>query len=102
MPERNGSFTIPAITIEVDGRSYSTQPVALTVRPSSATDGSSEAEKLDFVELLVPKKTVYLGEAIPIEFRLYVDAASALATGGHAGNRGRGIYPTENARTAPT
>ena len=74
VPERNGSFTIPAITIEVDGKSYSTQPVALTVRPSSATDGSSEAEKLDFAELTVPKKTVYLGEAVPIEFRLYVDA----------------------------
>ena len=26
-PQRNGSFTIPAIAIEVDGKSYSTQPV---------------------------------------------------------------------------
>ena len=72
--QRNGSFKIPAIAVEVDGKSYSTQPVALTVQPSSATDGTGEPDKVGFAELSVPKKTVYLGEAIPIEFRLYVDA----------------------------
>ncbi|MEP6671268.1 MAG: BatD family protein [Chthoniobacter sp.] len=74
VPQRNGSFTIPALTIEADGRSYNTQPIGLTVQPSSATDGNQDTEKTGFAELIVPKKTVYLGEAIPVEFRLYVDS----------------------------
>jgi hypothetical protein len=72
VPQRNGTFTIPSIAVEVDGKTYNTQPVALTVQPSSATDG--QPEKVGFAELVVPKKTLYLGEAIPVEFRLYVDS----------------------------
>ncbi len=64
----------PALTIEADGKSYNTQPIGLTVQPSSATNGNQDAEKTGFAELIVPKKTVYLGEAIPLEFRLYVDS----------------------------
>ncbi|MEI9894545.1 MAG: BatD family protein [Chthoniobacter sp.] len=74
VPQRNGSFTIPAVTIEADGKNYTTQPIGLTVQPSSATEGNQDAEKTGFAELVVPKKTVYLGEAIPVEFRLYVDS----------------------------
>lgn len=74
VPQKNGSFTIPAVAIEVDGKSYSTQPVALTVQPSSATNGDEDAEKQTFAEMVVPKKTLYLGESMQVEFRLYVDA----------------------------
>jgi len=74
VPQRNGTFNIPALTIEADGKSYTTQPIGLTVQPSSATDGSQDAEKTGFAELVVPKKTIYLGEAIVLEFRLYVDS----------------------------
>jgi len=71
-PQKNGKFTLPAMTIRVDGKDYTTQPAALTVQPSSATDDDSQ--KRAFAELIVPKKTLYLGESIPLEFRLYVDS----------------------------
>ncbi|MDR3402537.1 MAG: BatD family protein [Chthoniobacter sp.] len=74
VPQRNGSFTIPAVTLEADGKSYNTQPIGLTVHPASAADNNQEVEKTGYAELVVPKKTVYLGEAIPLEFRLYVDS----------------------------
>jgi hypothetical protein len=74
VPQRNGSFTIPAVTVEADGKNYSTKPVGLTVQPSSATNGEVDTDQLSFAEIVVPKKTIYLGEAIPVEVRLYVDS----------------------------
>jgi hypothetical protein len=67
VPQRNGSFTIPPVTVEVDGKSYTTKQVSLNVAPSSESEGESQ-----FAEIVVPKKTLYVGEAIPIEMRLYV------------------------------
>lgn len=74
VPQKNGKFTIPPVTVEADGKTYSTQPVGLTVQPSSSANGDDDAEKQAFAELVVPKKTIFLGESIPVEFRLYVDA----------------------------
>jgi hypothetical protein len=73
VPERNGTFTIPAVAVEADGKTFHTEPVGLTVQPSS-TPGNNDPETIGFAELVVPKKTAYLGEAIPLELRLYVDA----------------------------
>ncbi len=73
VPEKNGSFTIPAVALEVDGKTMRTEPVALTVQPSS-TPGNNDPDTIGFAELVMPKKTAYLGEAIPLELRLYVDA----------------------------
>lgn len=73
-PERNGAFTIPSVGIEADGKSYRTEPIALTIQPSSATDDAADPSKIGYAEIVVPKKTAYVGEAIPLELRLYVDA----------------------------
>ena len=101
VPGRNGSFNIPPITVEADGRSYHTEPIALTVQPSSATDDSVDTSKLSLAELVVPKKTVYLGEAIPLELRFYVDARVRYQVTAIAGNRRRGVHQAEDARAAP-
>jgi hypothetical protein len=69
VPERNGSFTIPAVAVEADGKIYRTEPVGLTVQP-----GSSDSQTTGFAEFVVEKKTAYLGETIPVELRLHVDA----------------------------
>jgi hypothetical protein len=75
VPEKNGTFTIPAITVEADGKKYRTAPVALTVQPSSSAPGTeNEAPATGFAEFVVSKKTAYIGETIPVELRLYVDA----------------------------
>jgi hypothetical protein len=74
VPEKNGTFTIPAMTVEADGRTLRTEPVALTVQPSTASGMADDPKTLGFAEFLVPKKTAYLGETIPMELKLYVDA----------------------------
>jgi hypothetical protein len=73
--EKNGTFTLPGVTVVADGKSYRTEPVSLTVQPSTATTGKAgEAEPISFAEFVIPKKAAYIGEAIPLELRLYVDA----------------------------
>lgn len=74
VPERNGTFTIPAATIEADGKTYRTEPVGLTVQPSTAPDATSDPSAVGFAEFVVPKTTAFIGETIPVELRLHVDA----------------------------
>jgi hypothetical protein len=76
VPMRAGTFTIPPIEIELEGRRLRTAPVALTVRAGHAPpapSGVPPMEKIAFAEITVPKKTAYVGEAIPAEIRLFVD-----------------------------
>ncbi len=74
VPEKNGTFAIPATTLGADGKSYRTEPVVLTVQPSAAGGVTSEPQVTGFAEFVVPKKTAYIGETIPVDLRLYVDA----------------------------
>lgn len=74
VPEKNGTFTIPAMTVTADGKTFRTEPVALTVQPSTASGVADDPKTLGFAEFLVPKKTAYLGETIPVELKLYVDS----------------------------
>jgi hypothetical protein len=77
VPQRAGTFTIPAFTLSADGRTLRTLPVTLRVEPNTNTGagGGQEAQgQLGFAEFQLPKKTVYLGETIPVTLRLYVDA----------------------------
>jgi len=71
--DKNGKYTVPAITVDVDGQAHQTQPVALTVQPSSADD-AARPQARGIVEIIVAKKTAYVGEMIPVEIRLYVDS----------------------------
>lgn len=80
-PDRAGTFTIPALEVEVDGRSYKTQPVALRVQNDRGGGGRGEnagggdaITRVGFAEIVLPKKTAYVGETIPVEVRLYVDS----------------------------
>jgi hypothetical protein len=72
--EKNGTFTIPAATIEADGKRYRTEPVGLTVQPNSASGATNDPQAIGFAEFVISKKSAYLGEAIPVELRLYIDA----------------------------
>ena len=74
VPEKNGTFTIPAMTVEADGKTLRTEPVGLTVQPSSATSATDDPKTLGFAEFSVPRKTAYLGETIPVELKMYVDS----------------------------
>ncbi len=85
-PTRTGDVTIPAISVVIAGRAFSTQPIAVTVTQGSAqpapapqpapSDSSPAASaKLTgqdyFVESAVDNEAPYLGEQIVHTFRFY-------------------------------
>src|SRR5436190_7864814 len=79
MPLRAGTFTIPPQTIRVGNNSLRTPALTLNVADSSGRSSgtrpdrgtqAADAQQLAFAELVVPKKTAYVGEVIPIVIRL--------------------------------
>ena len=69
-----GQFTIPPFSVTVGGKSYSTQPVVVTVTKADVYAQNRYA----FLRLNVPKTELYVGEIIPIELQLYVVDAENL------------------------
>ncbi len=86
MPERDGTFKIPPQTINVGGASLRTPELVLNVvsgsssgssRPAARSRGGSQSidqRQIAFAELIVTKKSAYVGEMIPVEIRLGVNA----------------------------
>ena len=65
-----GTFTIPAQEFAAGGVNVRTNAVKLTVVASE--DGrNTSVERNYFAELVIPKKTPFVGEAIPAEIRCY-------------------------------
>ena len=70
---REGEFTIPAITVAVEGKTYTTQPLTLSVtprgqrsRPQADASGRTRITYDDvvFIEARINKAEVYQGEAV--------------------------------------
>lgn len=77
-PQQAGDFTIPPIAVAVDGRTYKTQPIALKVEKGTAprgNTGNTDAAEgtLAFAELIVPRKTAFLGEVLTVELDFHLD-----------------------------
>jgi hypothetical protein len=84
LPKSPGSFTIPPQTIRIGSTSVRTPALTLNVADapgrSSGTGGSRgtqsqsvNASDLVFAELIVPKKSAYVGEVVPVQVRLAFD-----------------------------
>ena len=80
MPEKAGTFKIPPQTINVGGASLRTPQLVLNVSGTSsptARSGSGtqslDQQQVAFAELVVTKKSAYVGEMIPVEIRLGVN-----------------------------
>ena len=80
MPEKAGTFKIPPQTINVGGASLRTPELVLNVSGSSRSTARSgggsqslDQQQIAFAELIVPKKSAYVGEMIPVEIRLGVN-----------------------------
>lgn len=98
LPRQEGNFEIPALTIEVGRNSYKTRAISLRVsgvartplpgRPQAAPRGfpgvpggrnvppvpqSVSVEDIARAELIVPQDSVYVGQMLPVELRLYFD-----------------------------
>lgn len=85
LPLRAGRFTIPPQTVHAGGKILRTPELALNVgdapgqqtkpRPGRSTQGQpTNAGDLVFAELIVPKKTAYVGEIVPVQIRMGFDA----------------------------
>ena len=71
-PTQPGVYVIPALTAEVDGQVLKTRPLKLTAVKASPTAADSSGDKLAFFKLFLPKKEVYVGEVLAVEFQVYV------------------------------
>jgi BatD DUF11 like domain len=85
LPLRAGRFTIPPQTVLAGGKVLRTPELKLnvadspgspsTTRPSRGTQTqTANAGDLVFAELIVPKKTAYVGEIVPVQIRMGFDA----------------------------
>jgi len=87
VPQKTGRFPIPPIVVEADGKKLTTRPLKLTVTGGAAGSGSGGSAnanpdarqddspgEIGFAELVVPKLHAYLGEAVPVELRIYFNA----------------------------
>src|SRR6266704_2385805 len=80
MPLQAATFIIPPQTIRVGNNSLRPPELRLNVpdspgRPVRSNQNAqpANATKLVFAELIVPKKTAYVGEIVPVEIRLGFD-----------------------------
>jgi hypothetical protein len=82
MPLRAGRFTIPPQTIRVGNNPLRTPALTLNVADSpgrssggrpSRDAAAASASNLVFAELIVPSKTAYVGEIIPVQIRMGFD-----------------------------
>jgi hypothetical protein len=82
MPLKAGRFTIPPQTIRIGNNTLRTEALTLNVADSggrssagrSARDTqAASANNLVFAELIVPSKTAYVGEIVPVQIRMGFD-----------------------------
>ncbi len=73
VPEKAGSYTIPSITLKVDGQKFSTLPITFKVTGDAADQAGTQANKdADiFLERSLNKQSAYVGEPIISTVRLY-------------------------------
>jgi BatD DUF11 like domain len=85
MPLKAGTFAIPPQRIRVGGNALSTPKLTLNVADSPGRSSASRssqgaqtgtAGKFAFAELIVPKKTAFVGETVPVQIRLGFDPRS--------------------------
>jgi len=73
--DQHGRFTIPAVEVEVNGHKYKTQPIALTIQQGAVpAEGDAPPRAQGIAEFTVPKTTLFVGETLPVELKLYVDS----------------------------
>ena len=71
-PTQPGEFIIPALKAEIGGQALQTPPLKLTAVKPSSTVADGAGDKLAFFKLFVPRKEVYVGEVLAVEFQVYI------------------------------
>lgn len=70
-PQREGDFTIPALSYKLNDANLITQPVKVKITKDALAES---VKRMAFAELSVPQRDFYVGEVIPVEYRLYFQA----------------------------
>lgn len=80
-PTHPGEFEIPALRTTIDGKTVSSRPLKLRVlSPSQPPPEAVESgEQIAFLNLVLPKKQVVVGEVIIAELQFYIRAGTQLA-----------------------
>jgi hypothetical protein len=85
LPTKPGNFVIPSQMIRVEGKTLRTPELTLNVTDSSGgaaarrnANASPDTQRpsangIAFAELIVPKKSAYVGEMVPVQIRLGFD-----------------------------
>jgi len=68
---RTGEFTIPAIEVDVSGKSYATTPIKLVVDKSGAQNDLSQVL---FARVDLPTKQLYIGQTAPVRVLVFARA----------------------------
>jgi len=73
-PQHDGSFTIPALQVDVGGQRLVSSPLRLVVTKASAASLADVAAGHEpaFMKLLVPKEKIYVGEPMVAQLELYL------------------------------
>ena len=79
LPLRTGRFTIPPVSITVNGVTHTTEPVAIEVTDQSGASASEASPGIStsvddkiFLVLKLPKEQVYVNERLPVKVLLFV------------------------------
>ena len=120
MPLRTGDFTIPAIGVQADGRRFVTSALPFSVRAGSAASSAASApvpqpmlpqmppgmrprqalrpapqvpsaNRLAFGEIHCAKKSIYVGEMVPVEIQFFFDAHYPVQVRGKVDFGGEGV-----------
>ncbi|MGP1479283.1 MAG: BatD family protein [Capnocytophaga sp.] len=83
-PTSKGNHTIGTASINIDGRTYKTSPIAITVTeavksPSIEKNSNDIARENLFLLAEVSKPNPYLNEAVSVTYRLYVGGQVSLS-----------------------
>jgi len=77
-PVREGTYTIGSATIQVEGQTYRTKPLTITVtnesqQSSDPDDPYNKAAENVFVKVLTNKTTLYQGEPLVASYKVFFD-----------------------------
>ena len=74
VPQRDGQFTIPAMTVNVGGQQLASQPLTLTVTKASAPSAAAvnSGSEISFMKLVMPPGKVYAGQQVAAQLQVYV------------------------------
>jgi hypothetical protein len=71
-PTQPGDYTIPSLQAQVGGQLLTTPPLKLKAVKASASASGNTGDQLAFFKLFVPRKEVYVGEVVGVEFQVYI------------------------------